>query len=73
MKFDAAKFIQTNERLGAELKATRMADGSARISRRYDLKANKAHIEALWEREIEPYPERREAVAKALLGRDQNR
>jgi hypothetical protein len=73
MMFNDAKFIQTIERLGAELRATRMADGSARISRRYGLKANRAKIEALWKREIEPFPERREAVAMALLKRDQNR
>ena len=71
--FDAAKFIQTIEGMGAELKAVRLPDGSGQVFPKYGLRANKARIDALWKQEVEPYPDRLAAVARALLERERRR
>jgi hypothetical protein len=71
MIFDAAKFIQSIEGMGASLSASFVQpDGTAEIFRKYKPGANTKAIEDVWNKEIASSTERRDAVAKALLERD---
>ena len=71
--FDAAKFVRDFEGLGASLSAKWIGNTKYKVFRTIKPDANRTMIEDIWNNQIEPYPDRRAAVAKLLVEKEEKR